>query len=63
MSTFNDCFKNDADYLKFLEDDNKTTKIEKPLSQVYNPVPSIEQAPSEQKNRTKHPFTNVEACF
>ena len=63
MSTFNDFFKNDADYLQFIEDDNKTNKIEKPLSQVYNPVPSIEKALSEQKNRTKHHFTNFNAGF
>ena len=63
MITSNDFSINDADMLKFLEDDNKTNKIEKPLSQVYNPVPSVEKASSEQKNRTKHRFTDFDAGF
>ena len=63
MSTFNDCFKNDADYLKFLEDDNNIKKNDIPLSQLYHRQPPMDEDTTKQKKRTKHRFTDLSAGF
>ena len=63
MSTFNDCFKNDADYLKFLEDDNNNKKNDIPLSQLYHRQPPMDEDTIKQKKRTNHRFTDFDAAF
>ena len=63
MATSNEVSNNDADMLQFLEEDKNTKKNDTPLSQLYNPVPPIEKAPSKQKNRKKHERTDLEAGF